>query len=67
MGRDTQIPPRDQRQPFPLPACHTQGQIGNPEGEDKPNKKKYDPRVWLREAEKSMVRFQGPNPCLGAF
>ncbi|MFA9290368.1 MAG: class II fructose-bisphosphate aldolase [Solirubrobacteraceae bacterium] len=26
-------------------------QIGNPEGQDKPNKKKYDPRVWLREGE----------------
>ena len=35
--------------------AYLQGQIGNPEGEDKPNKKKYDPRVWLREAEKSMV------------
>lgn len=34
---------------------YLQGQIGNPEGEDKPNKKKYDPRVWLREGEKSMV------------
>jgi fructose-bisphosphate aldolase, class II len=34
---------------------YLQGQIGNPEGDDKPNKKKYDPRVWLREAEKSMV------------
>jgi len=34
---------------------YLQGQIGNPEGEDKPNKKKYDPRVWLREAEKSMI------------
>ena len=32
-----------------------QGQIGNPEGEDKPNKKYYDPRKWLREGEKSMV------------
>ena len=32
-----------------------QGQIGNPEGDDKPNKKFYDPRVWLREGEKSMV------------
>jgi len=31
-----------------------QGQIGNPEGEDKPNKKFYDPRVWLRKAEESM-------------
>jgi fructose-bisphosphate aldolase class II len=34
---------------------YLQGQIGNPEGEDKPNKKKYDPRVWMREGEKSMV------------
>jgi fructose-bisphosphate aldolase class II len=34
---------------------YLQGQIGNPEGEDKPNKKYYDPRVWLREGEKTMV------------
>jgi fructose-bisphosphate aldolase, class II len=34
---------------------YLQGQIGNPEGADKPNKKKYDPRVWLREGEKSLV------------
>ncbi|WP_421765169.1 class II fructose-bisphosphate aldolase [Ekhidna sp.] len=34
---------------------YLQGQIGNPEGDDKPNKKKYDPRVWVREAEKSFV------------
>jgi fructose-bisphosphate aldolase class II len=34
---------------------YLQGQIGNPEGEDKPNKKKYDPRVWLREGEKAMA------------
>jgi fructose-bisphosphate aldolase class II len=34
--------------------AYLQGQIGNPEGEDKPNKKKYDPRKWLREAEISM-------------
>ncbi len=32
-----------------------QGQIGNPEGEDKPNKKYYDPRKWLREGEIAMV------------
>jgi fructose-bisphosphate aldolase class II len=30
-------------------------QIGNPEGDDKPNKKYYDPRVWLREGEKTFV------------
>ncbi|RMG70136.1 MAG: class II fructose-bisphosphate aldolase [Bacteroidetes bacterium] len=35
---------------------YLQGQIGNPEGEDKPNKKKYDPRVWLREGEKAMIK-----------
>ena len=35
---------------------YLQGQIGNPEGEDKPNKKYYDPRVWLREGEKSFVK-----------
>ena len=34
---------------------YLQGQIGNPEGEDKPNKKYYDPRVWLRAGEVSMV------------
>jgi len=26
-------------------------QIGNPDGEDQPNKKHYDPRKWLREGE----------------
>jgi fructose-bisphosphate aldolase class II len=26
-------------------------QIGNPEGDDKPNKKYYDPRKWMREGE----------------
>jgi len=34
---------------------YLQGQIGNPEGEDKPNKKYYDPRVWLRKGQSSMV------------
>ena len=34
---------------------YLQGQIGNPEGDDKPNKKKYDPRVWLRSAEQSLI------------
>jgi fructose-bisphosphate aldolase, class II len=32
-----------------------QGQIGNPTGDDAPNKKNYDPRVWLRKGEDSMV------------
>lgn len=34
---------------------YLQAQIGNPEGPDKPNKKKYDPRAWLREGEKFMI------------
>ena len=33
---------------------YLQGQIGNPEGDDKPNKKFYDPRAWLRKGEESM-------------
>ncbi len=33
------------------------GQIGNPTGEDAPNKKYYDPRVWLRAG-----RFNGNSP-----
>lgn len=32
---------------------YLQGQIGNPDGDDKPNKKYYDPRKWLRVAEDS--------------
>lgn len=34
---------------------YLQGQIGNPTGEDAPNKKYYDPRVWLRAGQESMV------------
>jgi fructose-bisphosphate aldolase class II len=34
---------------------YLQGQIGNPEGDDLPNKKYYDPRAWLRKGEESMV------------
>ncbi|MFN7326925.1 MAG: class II fructose-bisphosphate aldolase [Chitinophagales bacterium] len=34
---------------------YLQAQIGNPEGEDKPNKKYYDPRVWLRAGETAFV------------
>lgn len=34
---------------------YLQGQIGNPEGADAPNKKYYDPRVWLRKGEESIV------------
>jgi len=34
---------------------YLQGQIGNPEGDEKPNKKYYDPRVWLRKGEESLI------------
>lgn len=34
---------------------YLQGQIGNPDGADIPNKKFYDPRAWLRKAEESMA------------
>ena len=48
---------------------YLQGQIGNPEGEDKPNKSHYDPRKWIRAAEISMVErlekaFEDLN-CVG--
>merc|ERR1711871_432993 len=35
---------------------YLQGQIGNPEGETKPNKKYYDPRMSLRRAEEFMAQ-----------
>jgi fructose-bisphosphate aldolase, class II len=35
--------------------AYLQGQIGNPDGDDKPNKKYYDPRVWLRKGQESMI------------
>jgi fructose-bisphosphate aldolase class II len=48
---------------------YLQTQIGNPDGDDKPNKKFYDPRVWLREGEKTFVTrlkqaFEDLN-CIG--
>ena len=36
--------------------AYLQGQLGNPEGADKPNKKFYDPRVWLRKGQEGMVK-----------
>ncbi len=36
-------------------AAYLQGQIGNPEGDDKPNKKYYDPRKWLRAGEDTTI------------
>ncbi len=51
--------------------AYLQGQIGNPGGDDKPNKKFYDPRVWLRKSEQSMVArleqaFSDLN-CIGRY
>ena len=50
---------------------YLQAQIGNPEGEDKPNKKYYDPRKWLRAGEESMrdrlkIAFGDLN-CIGRY
>jgi fructose-bisphosphate aldolase, class II len=36
--------------------AYLQGQLGNPEGADKPNKKYYDPRVWLRKGEEAFCK-----------
>lgn len=35
---------------------YLQAQIGNPDGPDSPNKKYYDPRVWLRKGEETFVK-----------
>ncbi len=34
---------------------YMQGQIGNPDGEEKPNKKYYDPRKWLRAGQNTLI------------
>ncbi|WP_455169496.1 class II fructose-bisphosphate aldolase [Aegicerativicinus sediminis] len=34
---------------------YLQSQIGSPDGPDSPNKKYYDPRVWLRKGEETFV------------
>jgi len=36
-------------------ADYVSTQIGNPEGDDVPNKKYYDPRKWLREGENTLI------------
>jgi fructose-bisphosphate aldolase, class II len=36
--------------------AYLQGQLGNPDGDDKPNKKYYDPRVWLRKGEETFIK-----------
>ena len=40
---------------FSRNAQYLKSQIGNPDGEDIPNKKYYDPRVWLRKSEEAFV------------
>lgn len=34
---------------------YLQAQLGNPDGADKPNKKYYDPRAWLRQSQESII------------
>lgn len=54
---------------------YLQGQLGSPEGADSPNKKYYDPRVWLRKSEESMIErlkvafedLNNINRCEGLF
>jgi fructose-bisphosphate aldolase class II len=36
--------------------AYLQAQLGNPEGAEKPNKKFYDPRAWLRKGEETFVK-----------
>ncbi len=36
-------------------AAYLQSQIGNPEGPESPNKKYYDPRVWVRKGEDTFI------------
>ena len=35
---------------------YLQSAVGNPDGAEKPNKKFFDPRVWIREGEKTMTK-----------
>jgi len=49
--------------------AYLMSQIGNPDGPDSPNKKHYDPRVWLRSGEEALVErlaqaFEDLN-CIG--
>jgi fructose-bisphosphate aldolase class II len=37
-------------------ADYVKSQIGNPEGDELPNKKYYDPRKWLREGELTFIK-----------
>ncbi|MBI9099130.1 MAG: class II fructose-bisphosphate aldolase [Spirochaetaceae bacterium] len=49
--------------------AYLQSQLGNPDGADKPNKKFYDPRNWLRQGQVTLVSrlekaFEDLN-CIG--
>ncbi|MBQ4489177.1 MAG: class II fructose-bisphosphate aldolase [Ruminobacter sp.] len=47
--------------------AYLQGQLGNPEGPHAPNKKYYDPRVWLRKGQEGMIaRLQEAFEELGS-
>ncbi|PVU95515.1 hypothetical protein BB561_001778 [Smittium simulii] len=47
-------------------SAYITSQVGNPDGDDKPNKKYYDPRVWIREGELTMIqRIKEANSDLG--
>jgi len=50
---------------------YLQCQIGNPDGPDAPNKKYYDPRVWTRKSEESMMKRAGLSMeklgCAGTY
>ncbi len=51
--------------------AYLQGQIGNPDGEDAPNKKYYDPRNWIRKGEQAFIArlkqaFEDLN-CVGVL
>ena len=35
---------------------YLQTQLGNPEGQEKPNKNQYDPRKWLRSGEENFKK-----------
>ena len=43
------------RDDFKTNEAYLAAQIGNPDGDDVPNKKYYDPRRWLREGEKAFI------------
>ncbi len=56
------------RQYYKKNEAYLQGQLGNPTGENAPNKKYYDPRAWLRKGQESMIaRLQEAFKELGSM